>query len=81
MSNMEAFDESCRAAVSYPLNLIAPNTPRLELESIQYELQHQAPRVFCNENSLSVDFLEIGVRREGLCQTAVTAILVAPLKD
>jgi hypothetical protein len=69
---MEQFDESCHQAISYPSNLIAPNVPLLELEAIQQELEQQAPRLFCDESSASVDLLEVPSRGQGSCETAVT---------
>lgn len=62
---MEAFEESCRRATSYPCNLVSPNVPQLELETIQENLRQEAPRLFCDDGSASVDILDVERRGPG----------------
>lgn len=64
---MEAFDTSYNDVASYPCNLVSSDVPALLLDGKRQELQQEAPRLFCDEGSASIDFIEIQTPGEGTC--------------
>jgi hypothetical protein len=62
---MDALEESCREAAHYPTNLVLSGVSQLVLEATKEELHEHADRLFCDETSASVDFLEIGKAGDG----------------
>lgn len=55
---MDRLQTSIQQASTYPSNLVCLDTPRLILDGIRQELQSQAERIFCDEETASVDVIE-----------------------
>ena len=59
MVAMEDFVQSCHRADEYPNSLLSIDTPLSILNSIEAELDRRAGRLFGDQSSSAVDFLEL----------------------
>ncbi|KAK4894200.1 hypothetical protein LTR27_007568 [Elasticomyces elasticus] len=56
---MDAFETSCSRFHAYPTNLCCPDASVPALDDVRHTMVHEAERLFCDDESASVDILEM----------------------
>lgn len=74
---MDNLERSWKEAYAYPGALYLPDASASVLDSIRHELNHQAPLLFCDEQSASVDFLEMYNADQGRPRTGLASHVLA----